>query len=49
LLVSVPILHAAEPPGEPGAVLGFALMTSADSTKSAAEADYDDFQLLPPE
>jgi hypothetical protein len=35
--------------GEPGEVLGFALMTSADSTKSAAEADYDDFQLLPPE
>ncbi len=34
---------------EPGEVLGFALMTSADSTTSAAEAGYDDFQLLPPE
>jgi hypothetical protein len=34
---------------EPDDILGIALMTSADSTKSAAEADYDDFQLLPPE
>ncbi len=35
--------------GEPDEMLGIALMTSADSTKSMAEADYDDFQLLPPE
>ena len=34
---------------KPGNVLGFALMTSADSTKSVAKADYDDFTLLPEE
>lgn len=33
--------------GEPSEVLGIALMTSADSTRSAAKADYDDFALLP--
>jgi hypothetical protein len=33
--------------GEPSEVLGIALMTSADSTKSTAKADYDDFALLP--
>jgi Protein of unknown function (DUF3047) len=31
----------------PDQVLGIGLMTSADSTKSIAEADYDDFLLLP--
>lgn len=31
---------------EPDEVLGIALMTSADSTGSAAKADYDDFTLL---
>jgi len=35
--------------GKPDEVLGIALMTSADSTKSVAQADYDDFALLPPE
>lgn len=35
--------------GEPSEVLGIALMTSADSTKSVAKADYDDFALLPQE
>lgn len=35
--------------GEPGEALGIALLSSADGTKSAAEADYDDFVLLPPE
>lgn len=34
---------------EPGEALGIALLTSADSTKSGAEADHDDFVLLPPE
>ena len=33
----------------PDQVLGIGLMTSADSTKSIAEADYDDFLLLPEE
>jgi hypothetical protein len=33
--------------GEPSEALGIALLTSADSTKSGAEADYDDFVLLP--
>lgn len=32
---------------EPGAVLGIALITSSDSTGSAAAADYDDFVLFP--
>lgn len=32
---------------EPGKVQGIALMTSSDSTKSVAGADYDDFALLP--
>lgn len=32
---------------EPGKVQGIALMSSSDSTKSAAAADYDDFVLLP--
>ncbi|MGE0825758.1 MAG: DUF3047 domain-containing protein [Candidatus Binatia bacterium] len=31
---------------EPDEVLGIALITSADATKSSAQADYDDFQLL---
>jgi hypothetical protein len=31
----------------PEQVLGIGLMTNADSTKSSAEADYDDFLLLP--
>jgi hypothetical protein len=35
--------------GEPGEALGIALLSSADGTKSAAEADYDDFVLLPSE
>lgn len=34
---------------EPGEALGIALLTSADSTKSGAEAGYDDFVLFPPE
>jgi hypothetical protein len=34
---------------KPEEVLGIALMTSADSTKSVAQADYDDFTLLPQE
>ncbi|MGE0685024.1 MAG: DUF3047 domain-containing protein, partial [Candidatus Binatia bacterium] len=34
---------------EPNEVLGIALLTSADSTKSVAKADYDDFTLLPSE
>jgi Protein of unknown function (DUF3047) len=32
---------------EPGEVLGIALITSSDSTSSAAAADYDDFVLFP--
>ena len=32
---------------EPGEVQGIAVLTDADATASAAEADYDDFALLP--
>ena len=32
---------------EPGEVQGIAVLTDADSTASVAEADYDDFTLLP--
>jgi hypothetical protein len=32
---------------EPGLVQGIGLLTSSDSTKSIAAADYDDFTLLP--
>src|SRR5712691_9229668 len=32
---------------EPGEVLGIALITSSDSTRSVAAADYDDFVLFP--
>ena len=32
---------------EPGEVQGIGILTSSDSTKSAAAADYDDFVLLP--
>src|SRR5258706_2313959 len=32
---------------EPGKVQGIAILTSSDSTKSSASADYDDFELLP--
>ncbi|HEV8714837.1 MAG TPA: DUF3047 domain-containing protein [Candidatus Binatia bacterium] len=32
---------------EPGEVQGIAVLTDADSTASVAEADYDDFALLP--
>jgi hypothetical protein len=32
---------------EPGAVQGIAVLTDADATASVAEADYDDFVLLP--
>lgn len=32
---------------EPGAVQGIAVLTDADATASVAEADYDDFALLP--
>jgi hypothetical protein len=35
--------------GEPEEALGIALLSSADGTKSVAEADDDDFVLLPPE
>ena len=31
---------------EPGEVLGFAILTDSDVTKSIAEADYDDFAVL---
>lgn len=34
---------------DPGTVLGIALLTSADVSKSEAEADYDDFALHPAE
>jgi Protein of unknown function (DUF3047) len=34
---------------EPGEVVGFGLLTSADLTMSEAEADYDDFALHPAE
>lgn len=32
---------------DPGKVQGIAIVTSSDSTKSSARADYDDFMLLP--
>src|SRR5262249_20758578 len=32
---------------EPGEVQGIAVLTDADATASVAEADYDDFALLP--
>jgi len=31
---------------EPGEVVGIAVLTDSDGTKSIAEADYDDFSLL---
>ena len=33
--------------GEPGKVQGIGILTSSDATKTVAEADYDDFVLLP--
>ena len=32
---------------EPGKVQGIAVLSSSDSTKSSASADFDDFTLLP--
>jgi hypothetical protein len=32
---------------EPGEVQGIAVLTDSDSTHSVAEADYDDFAILP--